>query len=130
MIRKLLGVAVAMALPSLLAGQAPMAPAPATSRIAPAHAVATQVQGEVVMVDELDGINNQEGVDEADGQNNDGEFENGELEQEGVDEPDGLNNDVDVGDQVDQAGEDEDGDNPPPPPPGTGQLRQIGNHRP
>jgi hypothetical protein len=45
MLRKFLGVVVAMALPSLLAGQAPAAPTPAASKLAPAHAVATQVQG-------------------------------------------------------------------------------------
>src|SRR6267378_4372136 len=110
MIRKLLGVVIAMVLPSLLAGQAPAAPAPATPRLAPAHAVATQVQGDVAMADELDGMNNEEGVDEADGQNND------------VD-------DHDV-DQDEQEGENEDGDIAPPPPPATGQLRQIGRHRP
>jgi hypothetical protein len=129
MFRKLLSVVAAMALPSLLAAQTP-APIPASARMAPAHPVATQVQGEVVMAAELDGMNNQDGVDEADGQNNDGEFENGEFNQEGVNEPDGLNNDVDVSDQVDQVGEDQDGDDPPPPPPGTGQLGRIGRHRP
>ena len=128
MIRKLLGVVIAMVLPSLLAGQAPAAPAPATPRLAPAHAVATQVQGDVAMADELDGMNNEEGVDEADGQNND--VDDHDVDQEGVDEPDGLNNDVDVGDQVEQEGENEDGDIAPPPPPATGQLRQIGRHRP
>jgi len=46
--------------------------------------MATQVQGEVVEVDEPDGINNQEGVDESDGQNND--VEDGDVDQEGVDD--------------------------------------------
>jgi len=115
MLRKLLGVVVAMALPSLLAGQAPAAPAPAMSKVAPAHAMATQVQGEVVEVDEPDGINNQEGVDESDGQNND--VEDGDVDQEGCRRADGLNNEVDAGDQVEQEGENEDGDTPAPPPP-------------
>ena len=131
MLRKLLGLVAAMALPSLLAGQAPRTPnAAAAPKLAPPQVVATQVQGEVVMVDELDGINNQEGIDEADGNNNDGEFENGEFEQEGVDEPDGLNNDVDVGEQVDQAGENQDEDTPPAPPAGVGQASRIGRHKP
>jgi len=47
-------------------GAGTRAPAPAMSKVAPAHAMATQVQGEVVEVDEPDGINNQEGVDESD----------------------------------------------------------------
>lgn len=132
MLRKLLGVVVALALPSLLAGQASRTSSPATAKpmLALTHGIATQVQGEVVMAEELDGPNNQEGVDEADGQNNDGQNDDGEFNQEGENEPDGLNNDVDVGEQVDQAGENQDEDTPPAPPAGTGPLGRIGRHKP
>jgi len=127
MLRKLLGVVVALALPSLLAGQAPRTPNPATAKptLALTHGIATQVQGSVLMAEELDGPNHQNGVAEANGENNDGDFD-----QEGVDEPDGLNNDGDVGEQVDQAGENQHEDATPAPPPGAGQLRQIGRHKP
>ena len=130
MLRKLLGMAIAMALPSLLAAQAPrVVAAAAAPKLAPPQVLATQVQGDVV-VDHLDDINNQEGTDEVDGNNNDGELENGEFEQEGMDEPDGPNNDVDAGDQVDQVGENEEGDTPPAPPAAIGQLSRIGRHKP
>lgn len=131
MFRKLLAVVVLLALPALLAAQAPASPAPTSVKPAVPHGIAMAVQGEVVnMADEVEGLNNQEGVDEANGENNDGDVNEN---QEGVDEPDGLNNDVDAGDQVDQSGENE-GDNTegtPAPPAGAGQTgRFIGRHRP
>jgi hypothetical protein len=135
MFRNLLGVVAALALPSVLVGQAPTPPNPAAG-LAKSHGVAMQIQGEVVgapsAASGVDVANNQEGPDEANGENNDGDVENGELNQEGVDEPDGLNNDVEVGDQVDQGGEQEDvtQDGTPAPPPGTAQVRMIGRHRP
>ena len=132
MLRKLLGVVAALALPSVLVGQAPPPPNPAAG-VAKPHGVAMQIQGEVVGApSEIDVANSQEGPDKANGENNDGDVENGELDQEGVDEPDGLNNDVEVGDQVDQGGEQEDvnQDDTPAPPPGTAQVRQIGRHKP
>jgi hypothetical protein len=130
MLRKLLGVVAALALPAVLVGQTPPTPNAAAVMAKP-HGIATQVQGEVVGgIDALDGLNNQEGVDEADGENNDGEFEDGDFGQDGVNEPDGLNNDVNVGDQVDQAGDDENVDDMPAPPSGTGQIGQIGRHKP
>jgi hypothetical protein len=83
----------------------------------------------VSALEQVGGLENQEGVDEVDGDNN-----NGDLEQEGIDEPDGLdNNDLEVGDQVDQQGENENGNDEggaPAPPVGTGQIGQIGQHRP
>jgi len=90
------------------------------------------IQGEVVGAPSASDVaNNQEGPDEANGENNDGDVENGELDQEGVDEPEGLDNDVEVGDQIDQGGEQEDvGNDTPAPPPGTAQVRQIGRHKP
>ncbi|HXM39029.1 MAG TPA: hypothetical protein VN908_10285 [Gemmatimonadales bacterium] len=131
MLRKVLGVAAALMLPGLLAAQAPASPAPAAVKPAAPHGIAIQVQGEVVNAAEaVEGLNNQEGVDEANGENNDGEFD---AEHEGVDEPDGLNNDVNVGEQVDQAGEkDEGGDTEatPAPPASAGQIGQIGRHKP
>lgn len=130
MLRNLLGVVAALALPSVLVGQAPTPPNPAAGLARP-HGSATQIQGEVV--GPPSGIalaNKQEGPNEANGENND--VENGEVDQEGVDEPDGLNNDVEAGDQVDQGGEQEDvnQDDTPAPPPGTAQVRMIGRHRP
>ncbi|HEY6059068.1 MAG TPA: hypothetical protein VIV10_00655, partial [Gemmatimonadales bacterium] len=113
---------MAMALPSLLAGQVPRTPTSATAkpRLPLMHGIATRVQGEVVMVEGLTGPNNQEGVDEADGQiNQEGVDEaDGQNNQDGLDEPDGLNNDGNVGDQVDQAGENQnEDDNALPAPP-------------
>jgi hypothetical protein len=132
MLRKLLGVVAALALPSVLVGQAPSPPNPAAGLAKP-HGIAMQIQGEVVGAPSgIDVANNQEGPDEANGENNDGDVENGELDQEGVDEPDGLNNDVDVDNQVDQGGEQDevDQDDAPAPPPGTAQVRLIGRHKP
>src|SRR3979490_626644 len=134
MFRKLFGVVAALALPSVLFGQAPTPPNPAAG-LARQHGVAMQIQGEVVGAPTAGGVdvaNNQEGPNEANGENNDGDGENGELDQEGVNEPDGLNNDVEAGDQVDQGGEQEDvnEDDTPAPPPGTAQIRMIGRHRP
>jgi len=135
MFRNLLGVVAALALPSVLVGQAPTPPNPAAG-LAKSHGVAMQIQGEVVgapsAASGVDVANNQEGPDEANGENNDGDVENGELDQEGVDEPDGLNNDVEVDDQVDQGGEQEDvtQDDTPAPPPGTAHVRVIARHRP
>ena len=138
MLRKILGVAIALAVPALLAAQAPHAPISAAPRLAPPHVMATQVQGEVLRVD-VPSAANQE-VAEVEGQNDDGDVENGhadngdvengEVDQEGVDEPDGLNNDVNAGDQVEQEGDHQDEDTPPAPPAGTAQLNRIGRHRP
>ena len=133
MLRKLLGLVAALGLPAVLVGQAP-APANPAAGLARPHGVAMQVQGEVVApVDQPAGVETQEGVDEANGDNNDGDVENGDLEQEGVDEPDGLNNEVEVGDQVDQSGDNQtetEGGDTPAPPAGTAQIGQIGRHRP
>ena len=131
MLRKLLGVVAALALPSVLVGQAPPPPNPAAG-VARQHGIAMHIQGEVVGAPSASDVaNNQEGPDEANGENNDGDVENGELDQEGVDEPEGLDNDVEVGDQIDQGGEQEDvGNATPAPPPGTAQVRQIGRHKP
>lgn len=132
MLRNLLGVVAALALPSVLVGQAPTPPNPAAGLARP-HGIATQIQGEVVGAPNgIEVANNQEGPNDANGENNDGDVENGELDQEGVDEPHGLNNDVEVGDQVDQGGEQKDvnQDDTPAPPPGTAQVRMIGRHRP
>ncbi len=133
MLRKILGVVVLLALPALLAAQRPSTPA-AAAQPAVTHGIAMHVQGEVASpVEEMDGQNNQEGVHEVDGQNNDGQNDDGQVDnddgqvdQEGVDEPD---NDVDAGEQVDQAGENED-DDPPAPPSGASQLSRIGRHKP
>ena len=132
MLRKLLGVVAALGLPAVLVGQA-APPANPAAGLARPHGVAMQVQGEVVApVDQPAGLDNQEGVNEADGDNNDGDVENGDLEQEGVNEPDGLDNNVDVEEQVDQAGDDQNDsqDDTPAPPSGTAQIGQIGRHRP
>lgn len=134
MLRNLLAIAVVLALPAVLSAQAPQTGNQGTGRLnqAGAHGTATQVLGEVVVADELDGANNQEGVDEADAQNNDGEFENGEFGQEGVDEPDGLNNDLNVEQAADQAGDDQDenDDTPPAPPSMSVPLSRVGRHVP
>ena len=131
MLRKLLGAVVAVALPSILGAQAPVTPTAGSVVMRP-RGVAMQVQGEVVSaIDEIQGANNQGGVDEANGQNND--VDDGDMEQEGfdLDEPDGLNNDVDAGEQVNQNDQEGEGDvDQPAPPPGTGQIGQIGRHRP
>ena len=133
MLRNLLGVVAALVLPSVLVGQAPTPPNPAAGLARP-HGIAMQIRGEVVGAPGgIDVANNQEGPNnEANGENNDGDVENGELDQEGVDEPDGLNSDVEVDNQVDQGGKQEDAneDDTPAPPPGTAQVRMIGRHRP
>ena len=130
MLRKILGVVVPLALPALLTAQSPSTPS-AAAKPTVMRGIAMQVQGEVASpVEELDGQNNQEGVDEPDAQSHDGHNDDGEFEQEDVDGPDGLDNDVDAGDQVDQAGENEDDDTPPAPPSGTGPLSRIGRHKP
>jgi hypothetical protein len=132
MLRKLLAAIVLLALPALLAAQAPSTPPAAAARPAVAHGIAMHVQGEVASpVEGVEGLNNQEGVDEADGQNHDAQDEDGEFDQEGVNEPDGLNNDLDVGEHVDQAGENEsDDEGAPAAPPSTGQIGQLGRHKP
>jgi hypothetical protein len=130
MLRKILGVVALLALPALLVAQRPSTP-PAAAKAAVTHGIAMQVQGQVASpVEQIGGQNNQEGVEEADGQNNDAQNDDGQLDQDGVDEPDGLNNDGDVGEQVDQAGENDDNNAPPAPPAGTGQLSRIGRHKP
>jgi len=129
MLRKILGVVALLPLPALLVAQRPSTPAAATAAVT--HGIAMQVQGEVASpVEEMDGQNNAESVDEADGQNNDGHNDDGQFDQDGVDEPDGLNNDVHEGEQVEQAGEDQDDNAPPAPPAATGQLSRIGRHKP
>lgn len=128
MLRKLLVVVVLLALPVLLAAQAKI-PTVAATPAAP-HGIATQVQGEVASpVEEVDGQNNQQGADEANGQNHDGQ-EGDQVEHEGVDEPGGLNNEVDEpGEHASQSGH-EDDQGTPPPPPATGQSNQVGRHKP
>ena len=129
MLRKLLIAVAALGLPSILAAQAPVTPV--AGSVVTKRGVAMQVQGEVVSaIDEIEGANNQDGIDEADGQNND--VDDGELGQEGfdLDEPDGLNNDIDAGEQVDQSGEDKNEDDAPAPPPSSGVIGRIGRHRP
>lgn len=132
MLRKLFGVVAALALPSVLIGQAPTPPNPAAG-LAKQHGIAMQIQGEVVGAPSgIDVANSQEGPNEANGEKNDGDVENGELDQEGVNEPDGLNNDVDVDNQVDQGGEQENvtENDAPAPPTGTAQVRLLGRHKP
>jgi hypothetical protein len=130
MLRKILGVVALLALPALLVAQWPSTP-PAAAKAAVTHGIAMQVLGEVASpVEEMDGQNNQAGVDEADDQNNDAQNDDGQFDQDGVDEPDGLNNDGDVGEQAGQAGENEDDDSPPAPPSGASQLSRIGRHKP
>ncbi len=133
MLRKLFAGVVLLALPALLAAQRPSAPV-AAGRPAVMHGVALHVQGQVVSpVQEVAGLNNEDGVNEAHGQNHDAENEDGEFEQEGVNEPDGLNNDVNVGEKVDQSGENKNNEKAgetPAPPSGIRQLRQVGRHRP
>jgi hypothetical protein len=145
MLQKLLGVVIALALPSLLAGQAPGTPSPATAKptLARPHGIATQVQGEVVRVQEPEAPTGQARVDDPEDQDNDGA-----VDQEDVDAPDDMNNDTDVDDRPDQAddaedadqdqdrdqgkGKDRDNDNNAPPASrsGTGQLSRIGRHIP
>lgn len=118
MLRTLLGVLVLLALPALLNAQAPVTSNAGPARTGMTHGIATQVQGDVVVTEEPNGPNNQEGLDEKDGQNNDGEFE-----QEGVDEHGDLNNEV-----GDQAGQD-DGAQDEGSTPASAQSR-IGRHKP
>jgi hypothetical protein len=102
MFRKLLGVVVALGLPTLLAGQAPATP---KSNPALTHARATQFQGEVatpqdLKVEEPAGQNNE--ADE--GKNNDvddrqgNDVDDGQVDQGGVDEPGGQNHEDGVKD--------------------------------
>jgi hypothetical protein len=114
MLRNVLGVVAALALPSMLVGQAPTPPNPAAGLTRP-HGIAMQIQGEVVGAPSgIDVANNQKGPNEA--------VNNGE--------PDGLNDDVEVGDQVDQGGEHDQHDDTPAPPPGSAHVRMIGRHKP
>ena len=132
MLRKLLGMVIALALPAVLAGQAPATPAPSKPMPAVSHGVATQVQGavvgEVAGVEEIEGANNQEGLDEKDGDNND--VDDHDVDNEGVGESDGANNDVDVGEHVDQNGDEQGETDAPAPPPAAGQSLRIGRHKP
>jgi hypothetical protein len=129
MLRKVLGVIAALALPSLLAGQAPGTPGPATAKptLARPHGIATQVQGEVVRVQEPEAPTSQTRVDDPEDQDNDGA-----PDQDDVDAPDDMDNDADMDDQGDQAddAEDEDNDAPPASRSSTGQLSRIGRHIP
>lgn len=132
MLRKLLGIVAALVLPSLLAGQAPGNPSPVTaqSTLALARGVATQVQGEVVRVEQLDGPNRQQVVDPEDP---DGPNDQEDMD-EGGDEPDDLNDDadmddVDVDEEVDQADDDEDDAAASAPQSGKA-LSRIGRHKP
>ncbi|HEV7367117.1 MAG TPA: hypothetical protein VGN76_14830 [Gemmatimonadales bacterium] len=118
MLRTLLGVIVLLALPALLNAQAPGKSNGGQSGPAFSHGIATQVQGDVAVPDEPNGPNHQDGLDEGDGQNNDGD-----MEQEGIDEHDGVNNEVE-----DQAGHD-DGGQDEGSTPATAQSR-IGRHKP
>ena len=118
MVRKLLAGIVLLALPVLLAAQAPAQP----------RGIATQVQGDVAgPAEEADGQNNQ---DEVNGQNHEGQHEGDQVEQEGANEPDGLNNEVDEpGEQASQSGH-EDDDATPAAPAAAGQNHQVGRHKP
>jgi hypothetical protein len=98
MLRTLLGVIVLLALPALLNAQAPSR-SNAPGRSGMSHGIATQVQGDAVITDEPNGPNNQEGLDEKDGKNDDGDVEQGGVEEHGD-----LNNEVE-----DQAGHDDGG---------------------
>jgi hypothetical protein len=122
MVRKLLAGVVLLALPVLLAAQAPAQP----------RGIATQVEGDVASpVEEVDGQHNQRGADEANGQNHDGQHEDNQVEQGGVNEPDGPNNEVDTpGDHASQTGHNTDDGATPAPPPSAGQNHQVGRHKP
>jgi hypothetical protein len=118
MLRTLLGVIVMLAVPALLNAQAPSRSNAGSARTGMSHGIATQVQGDVVVTDEPNGPNSQEGLDEGDSQNNDGDIEQG-----GADEHGDLNNEV--GDQAgqDTGGQDE-GSTPAP------AQSRIGRHKP
>ncbi|MDQ2942186.1 MAG: hypothetical protein M3R21_00770 [Candidatus Dormibacteraeota bacterium] len=127
MLRTLLGVVVLLALPALLNAQAPRTSNAAPGRPGLTHGIATQVQGEVVMTDEMSGPNHQEGLDEANGENNQEGVEeaDGPNDLEGVDEPGGPNDEL-----GNQAGQDEGGqDEGSTPAPATGNSR-VGRHQP
>jgi hypothetical protein len=120
MLRTLLGVIVMLALPALLHAQAPSRSNAGPDRTGMSHGIATQVQGDVVATDEPSGPNNQEGLGEKDGQNNDGDVEQG-----GVDEQGDVNNEV--GDQAGQDdGTQDEGSTPTPAP----AQSRIGRHKP
>jgi hypothetical protein len=115
MLRNLLGVVAALALPSVLVGQAPTPPNPAAGLARP-HGIATQIQGEVVSARKaprgVDLANTLDGPHEARGAHTHGDLE--------------------AGDHVDRGGDLEDV-NPhdtPAPPPGTAHVRMNGRHRP
>lgn len=118
MLRTLLGVIVMLALPALLNAQAPSRSNAGPARMGMSHGIATDVQGEAVGPEDIDGANHQEGLDQKDGQNDDGD-----LEQGGVDEQGDVNNEV--GDQAgkDDGGQDE-GSTPAP------AQSKMGSHRP
>jgi hypothetical protein len=125
MLRTLLGVIVLLALPALLNAQAPSR-SNAPGRSGMSHGIATQVQGDAVTTDEPNGPNNQEGLDEKDGKNDDGDVEQGGVDDHGdvnVDEHEDVNNDV--GDQAgkDEGGQDE-GSTPAP------AQSRFGHHKP
>ena len=122
MVRKLLAGVVLLALPVLLAAQAPAQP----------RGIATQVQGDVASpAEEVDGQSNQHGADEVNGQNHEGQHEGDQVEQEGVNEPDGLNKEVDEpGDHASQTGNNEGDEATPAAPAAAGQNHQVGHHKP
>lgn len=129
MLRKLLGVAVSLGLPALLAGQAPGTP---KSNPALTHARATQFLGEVVMpkdvrVEEPAGQNNNvddgKNHDVDDGQGHD--VDDHDVDQEGVDEPDGPNHEGHEG-VKDSDGPNHDDDEGTPP----AATSRSGRHKP
>jgi hypothetical protein len=122
MFRKLLAGIVLLALPVLVAAQAPAQP----------RGIATQVQGDVASPAEpVDGQNNQHGADEVNGQNHDGQHEDNQVEQGGVNEPDGPTNEVDTpGNHASQTGQGEGDQGTPAAPPAAGHNNQVGRHKP
>ena len=116
--RTLLGVLVMLAVPALLHAQAPSKSHAGPARMGMSHGIATDVQGEAVEPEDINGADHQEGLNEKDGQNNDGD-----LEQEGVEEHEDLNNDVEGQAGHDDGGQDE-GSTPAP------AQSRTGPHKP
>jgi hypothetical protein len=145
MVRRILSLAIALAFPAVVAGQAPRASVP--------HGIARQVMGSVAAShallhtatvparSEVKGSGKADAdndVNEVDGQNNDkddGDVKEGnDVEQEGndVDEPKGTNNATkDEGEHVSQGGTEQDqNDDTPAPPASASRQGRAGRHKP
>jgi hypothetical protein len=109
-----------LAVPALLNAQAPSKSNAGPAHMGMSHGIATQIQGEAIAPEDINGADHQEGLNEKDGQNDDGD-----LEQGGVEEHGDLNNEVE-----DHAGQNDDGqDEGSTPAPAPAQSR-IGHHKP